>query len=171
MKEIKLKPCPFCGGEAVLITESVKEYNSYVPGANVKCRACGCNTGAYIDFTAPRSAINAWNRRAEENLLIIPEMSDDDIQKAIDFIKNSRPQIIADDKSEAWISVEDRLPDEPGLYLIVCEGKVKAAYRQANLIFGVYWNNDMHGGFSIIPESKVTHWMPLPEAPKMKGGE
>lgn len=64
-----------------------------------------------------------------------------------------------------WISVNDRLPDE-GLYLIVRNGKVGVALRQMFLFFGMIWNNDMTGGFSIISDEEVTHWMPLPQTPK-----
>lgn len=67
--------------------------------------------------------------------------------------------------AQEWISVTDRLPDDYGLYLIVCGGKVQCAYREG-FLFSEIWNDDLTGGFSIIPDSKVTHWMPLPEPPK-----
>ena len=49
----KLKPCPFCGGEARLIGHSPYSITC------CKCRATTviCNT--------PDDAIDAWNRRAE----------------------------------------------------------------------------------------------------------
>ena len=71
-EEIKLKPCPFCGGEARFqVTER---------GIAVVCTQlhdCGCRTDYYIDFnvvvgwddwkkrrTAVEKAAVVWNRRA-----------------------------------------------------------------------------------------------------------
>lgn len=51
----KLKPCPFCGGEASIYHLSVGKH-SYV-----KCR--GCSEGSPIKPTEEQ-AITAWNRRA-----------------------------------------------------------------------------------------------------------
>ena len=67
---------------------------------------------------------------------------------------------------QEWISVKDRLPEEHGWYLIVVNGKVEAARREPFLMFGEIWNNDATGGYSIIPEKEVTHWMPMPQPPK-----
>ena len=70
----ELKSCPFCGGEAVLCKDLVYDGNSYKT-AIVKCKDCGCNTGAYIIdgywgiASTVQDAINAWNRRAEPNTL------------------------------------------------------------------------------------------------------
>lgn len=50
----ELKPCPFCGGEAILEWEG----DSYV----ISCKECN----AEITFEQTRkSAIKAWNRRTE----------------------------------------------------------------------------------------------------------
>jgi hypothetical protein len=73
-------------------------------------------------------------------------------------------------KQSEWISVDERLPEKHGLYLIVWDGSVTAAYRHTHWTLGEFWNNDLDGGISVIPDSEVTHWMPLPEPPKMKGG-
>ena len=63
-------------------------------------------------------------------------------------------------KSE-WISVSERLPDKQAQFLIVDdEGYMEIAL----------WTRQF-GWFSHVNRrNKVTHWMPLPEAPKMKGG-
>ena len=43
MSEIKLKPCPFCGGEAILKRDRIGLYC-------VKCTNCGCMTTFQFDF-------------------------------------------------------------------------------------------------------------------------
>lgn len=53
----ELKPCPFCGGEAKL-TE---------PYMNIYVISCGnCGVGSAI-YTNSEQAIEAWNRRVEQN--------------------------------------------------------------------------------------------------------
>lgn len=61
-------------------------------------------------------------------------------------------------RKQEWISVEDRLPSENGFYIL-------------------YMKNGNMGGVPICVENDlewlkavVSHWMPLPEPPKMKGG-
>lgn len=63
MSEIKLKPCPFCGGEAILKRDRIGLYC-------VKCTNCGCMTTYQFDFgegeeTSKRKAADVWNRRAD----------------------------------------------------------------------------------------------------------
>ena len=65
MNEITLKPCPFCGGEAVI---NVGE------GVCVICRECGCRTISLVDGNSQGKpngdaiyrVIDKWNRRAGE---------------------------------------------------------------------------------------------------------
>ena len=55
--EIKLKPCPFCGGEAELFI---------VPGKMtkwaVRCTKCYANNGTFV---SDHDAVEAWNKRTE----------------------------------------------------------------------------------------------------------
>lgn len=60
----ELKPCPFCGGEAVL----KKEYSLFTPYANViiLCSECGATINGVVaseNYCANDKAIEAWNRR------------------------------------------------------------------------------------------------------------
>ena len=63
MSEIKLKPCPFCGGEAILKRDRIGLYC-------VKCTNCGCMTTFQFDFgegeeVSGRKAADVWNRRID----------------------------------------------------------------------------------------------------------
>lgn len=62
-----------------------------------------------------------------------------------------------------WISVEDELPKENGRYLVF-NGitKDQEIFVYSN---GIWWYNADRR-----PNGIVTHWMPLPQAPK-EGGE
>ena len=56
MSEIKLKPCPFCGGKANMSL-------IFRAGFKVECTVCGCKTTL---FNRNGDAINVWNRRADD---------------------------------------------------------------------------------------------------------
>lgn len=63
-----LKPCPFCGGEAVLNHgHMITATGQYL--ANVKCSECGIATRVVWSTDSPeeavKEAIEAWNKRAE----------------------------------------------------------------------------------------------------------
>ena len=57
----ELKPCPFCGGEAILGTWR-DEYRRLNPSA-VHCSVCHVETRIY---ERKKEAIEAWNRRVGE---------------------------------------------------------------------------------------------------------
>lgn len=65
----ELKPCPFCGGEAVVDKYPVRGYEPAV-SFEVRCSICGQKrVGGYFDTVdksekwARRKAIEAWNNR------------------------------------------------------------------------------------------------------------
>ena len=60
----KLKPCPFCGGEARLTYSTDNHHQPYVTCDTPKCP--GCN-GYQWHYHTEAEAIEAWNRRAERN--------------------------------------------------------------------------------------------------------
>ena len=69
MKEIELKPCPFCGGEARLVTYTT----SGVPhrcAAYCECEKCGAEAASRVDTSGDGEflfkAIDIWNRRADD---------------------------------------------------------------------------------------------------------
>jgi Lar family restriction alleviation protein len=53
-----LKPCPFCGGEAVQFTYPAEGSTS------IRCMSCGANSRAYAG-QEQHLAFKAWNRRAD----------------------------------------------------------------------------------------------------------
>ena len=66
----------------------------------------------------------------------------------------------ADYRKQEWISVEDRLPTwKDGKVLIYTTHGISIAQRTTS----ERWKGDC-----AIPKL-ITHWMPLPEPPKMKG--
>lgn len=56
--ELKLKPCPFCGGKAVMNEYSGREYTCYY----IECPHCHISTQVKYSETM---TIKTWNRRAE----------------------------------------------------------------------------------------------------------
>ena len=68
MSEIKLKPCPFCGGVAQLNYERITGENKGF-WAQVICKKChGRSGGTWVGSysAAERKEVNTWNRRAGE---------------------------------------------------------------------------------------------------------
>lgn len=61
MENRELKPCPFCGGEAELITRKQCYADSYT----VRCKNQGCRGRAQKLVRAKHEAIKSWNRRAD----------------------------------------------------------------------------------------------------------
>ena len=59
-------------------------------------------------------------------------------------------------KQSDWISVDERLPERNGRYLVHCDLKID------NLVCILCYNKV--DGF----DETVTHWMPLPEVPPKK---
>ena len=67
-------------------------------------------------------------------------------------------------RKQDWISVEDRLPEDYNKYLLFLDN--------GRIAIGWYHGSAMQFvEDGIVMIETVTHWMPLPEAPKMKGGE
>ena len=59
MEEIKLKPCPFCGGKGEIFRGTTYGFHYlYEP----RCITCECALGVY---ETEEQAIEAWNRRAD----------------------------------------------------------------------------------------------------------
>lgn len=57
-----LKPCPFCGGEAIIL--KADQYHQFPNTHYISCRDCTAGIGP-LDTEA--EAIEAWNRRADDH--------------------------------------------------------------------------------------------------------
>lgn len=64
----ELKKCPFCGGEAEIVSES--NHASFV-----RCKRRCCRT--YV-FISPKVAIEAWNERVKQMKVIIYTVDDEE---------------------------------------------------------------------------------------------
>lgn len=60
MNEPKLKPCPFCGGEAAMWKHEQVSYTEY-RACCLKCHV----TQAGMYYFSEKEAIESWNRRAD----------------------------------------------------------------------------------------------------------
>lgn len=74
-----------------------------------------------------------------------------------------------------WISVEERLPEECKAVLCFAGNKIVLAFMEKTEDCGeyvpVFWDLVAYDRDDTWDEVCATHWMPLPEPPKMKGGE
>ena len=60
----RLKPCPFCGGDALLSHDYEGIGSSYV-----RCRKCGVESIRFIksfEIASDDRAVEYWNRRADD---------------------------------------------------------------------------------------------------------
>jgi hypothetical protein len=83
--------------------------------------------------------------------------------KAIDAIRDIPTADVA--PRAEWISVEERLPEENGVFIV--------SLKESGYEYLVYFDVRSYadGEWRNIPDKfTVSHWMPLPEPPQMKGG-
>lgn len=62
MPEIKLKPCPFCGGEAVTSFQTSDPENKFAFGW-IGCQKCRCFINYINNAKGLKEAAEVWNRR------------------------------------------------------------------------------------------------------------
>lgn len=77
----ELKPCPFCGGEAVFYKDLDPFVNQEY--AFVKCSVCGCSTPSYaMSGASVKDVAKHWNRRPEITIQVkdlIPNIKPDEM--------------------------------------------------------------------------------------------
>lgn len=132
------KSCPHCGGK-VRLTE--KRRGNYRREGSYFQGLCGkCFARGPLVQDSPDKALAAWNTRAP-----------------------ATPQ---------WIRVDDDLPPDETAVLIILRGEIaigelrweRPSYEEAYQPFR-YWDNP-HDDGKDWQWPDVTHWMPLPAAPK-----
>ena len=115
----------------------------------------------------PKKYIDADNTLATVDRAIENYAENDDV---LEFLSEIRYAVIgqpAVDVEEvmrrAWISVEERVPEDVRDYLVVTdEGNIHKA-----VFTGDFWYNS--DTTNKIRDGEVTHWMPLPEPPEVEG--
>lgn len=110
---------------------------------------------------AKKADENIWEAVVKTEVVV----DKDELVKALSYDRDQYEKgyvngYIAGLNADKWISVEERLPEENGSYLVV--GKTKTAHTSH-----FYKELKIHGKvFSAHFSNKyVTHWMPLPEPP------
>lgn len=73
----ELKPCPFCGGEAIPPNEL---------DHHVSCSECRASGGNWAEYD---SAVEAWNTRHERTCLNVTEQGTEDVCYKCDLFKCS----------------------------------------------------------------------------------
>lgn len=91
----------------------------------------------------------------------------DELLKALAYDREQYQKGYADGREavHGWISVEDRLPEEPCAVLVVVYGNAVCVAR-----YNYPGCFETGFGMRFSAGNGVTHWMPLPEPPKMDGG-
>lgn len=83
----------------------------------------------------------------------------EELIKALSYDRDQYQKGFSDgyDFAQTWISVNERLPETCADVLVFANGLVDVGYRSPSGLFWHCYAND---------EARVTHWMPLPKAPK-----
>lgn len=56
-----------------------------------------------------------------------------------------------------WISVEDRLPEKTGRYIVL--------YENGEIVDKNFWDDEPERFVRVTTAGRVTHWIPMPELP------
>lgn len=93
---------------------------------------------------------------------------------ACDALRYAERAVEAGYSKQEWISVKERLPKECKNVLCVEGNKTIIAFMEkvedCGTYVPVFWDWIAYDRDDTYDEVCATHWMPLPEAPKMKGG-
>ena len=142
----KLLSCPFCGGTDILMRDVSGMFGRSSHARTyhyMQCRDCFSQTGYHETKT---KAIDAWNTRTPIEC------------------KQSEPISFSHEKGGEWISVDERLPEQC-IPVLVYKNSNSEAY--GNMETAYFEKGRWRGSCGEF----ITHWMPLPKAPQMKGGK
>lgn len=165
-----LLPCPFCGGDAVLLEDDVSEYPTDGKVYHVTCLdSCLVAPGVYGQ-TSKDDAIKKWNTRSgkpQRELLCDQHQSEYKVFHVGGCLKcwqenesRSRP-VSAAPADENWIAIGDARPDEREEVLL---------YRPSDL-YCKFWVGRINGNPAVdyawitakgeMPLGEFTHWKRL----------
>ena len=105
-------------------------------------------------FMGQRAGRELWADKPHE----IQEKDIESFNRDIETVRNLIRQL--ESQVPKWISVEDRLPEEPGEVLMVLHGRVCIAWYHIDGRF------ESGSGLVFSAGKAVTHWMPLPQPPE-----
>jgi hypothetical protein len=102
------------------------------------------------------------NVKCGECAYCMGQFGDEDCNYECDQIDNDALALIEhlEAQQPKWVSVKERLPEEPGEVLITLYGRAATAWYYRDGKFETRSSRVWDAGLS------VTHWMPLPEPPK-----
>ena len=88
-----------------------------------------------------------------------------------DELYGTTPQEIAANREpkNAWISVDDRLPDQTDEHVLICTSTGFTELLYYNTLLG--WHKFAEGPDGGYWKRHITHWMPLPEFPEHESEE
>lgn len=120
MNELKLKPCPFCGGEAHTRTNTVFDKNFKW---TVECELEGCMAFSGCSFYRTEAeAVDAWNTRAKRTCTVTRDFNCSNCGKQIGVVRNCEMYETCDGR-QAWKSLDHEVCDVPN-YCKNCGAKV-----------------------------------------------
>lgn len=142
---MKLKPCPFCGGEAKVIDIGC-------PPRELYCMRCG----ARINRRNEKECVDAWNRRQVDWHVI-----------------SKRPMTEEERKEWSEKFGYDVEYEDPFIYVNVpADGEdVILTTTWGTVVADCYCSDNDGAGFDSYELDEVAAWMPLPDPYKPEGGQ
>ena len=144
----ELRPCPCCGYRAEIEQVPHNPESDNSGGYYIECKRAGCGITTRLAFACMDDPlpglIESWNRRCTQS------------------------------ETGAWIKTADRLPESDTPVLVRlwnCQIRIgelrweRPTYEETFAPFQ-YWDDPTNDGQDWDGPDHITHWMPLPEAPK-----
>ena len=70
-------------------------------------------------------------------------------------------EIVKQHQAESWVSVDERLPDKDGKYLVYCVGNRELTKDRKELSIMRFNQKTKGGWFALSPLFKVVYWQPI----------